>query len=596
MSFKIRGILLSVFGFVVIASAQQPKPVQNDLTHDKSPKRPNVILIMTDDQGYGDLACHGNPVIKTPNLDRLYAESIRFTDFHVSPFCTPTRAALMTGRYPARTGAYRTSSGRSNLHHDEITMARYFADAGYATGMIGKWHLGDNAPCRPQDRGFQDVLWHKGGGIGQAPDFYGNCQVDDTYERHKSGKTRMEKFTGYATDVWFSEAERFVAENKDRPFFLYLSLNAPHSPYIVPEKWSTPYKTTVTWKSGAEFYGMITNLDFNLGLLRQKLAELHIADNTILIFLTDNWSSNGTARMTLKEGAFRGFDAGMRGMKSTVFEGGHRVPFFIHWPAGGVLGGQDRSQLAAHLDVLPTLAELCGFELPKETRFDGASFAPVLKSSGAPGPRDHYVTQLHGNNKFHSEPKPFETSCVLKGPWRLIDGKDLYNIAEDPHQNRNVAVEHPDIVKDLRAIYQKFWDSVSPRMTTVALDLGSPAENPTRLCSQDWYLPKGNPPWNFAEINQRKKVTGPWYVDVKQGGKYRFTLRQQPEVANKPLIAERAKISVAGLEREAPVAAGSKGAVFELEIPAGRTTLTTWLYDESGEAGGAYFTDVEKLD
>ena len=184
-------------------------------------RKPNVILIMTDDQGYGDLGCHGNPVLKTPNLDQLFRESVRLTDFHVSPFCTPTRAALMTGRYPARTGAYRTSSGRTMLHTDERTIANVFADAGYVTGMVGKWHLGDNAPHRPQDRGFQDVVWHRCGGIGQASDYYGNDYFDDTYERN--GK--YEKFNGYCTDVWFAEAMRFAEENREKPFFLYLATN-----------------------------------------------------------------------------------------------------------------------------------------------------------------------------------------------------------------------------------------------------------------------------------------------------------------------------------------------------------------------------------
>ena len=200
--------------------------------------RPNVIVIMTDDQGYGDLSCHGNPILKTPELDKMHADSVRFTDFHVSPFCTPTRAALMTGNHAAVTGAYRTSSGRTLMHPDEKTVAHLFASAGYRTGMVGKWHLGDNAPHRPQDRGFQDVVWHRAGGVGQAPDYWGNDYFDDTYERN--GK--YEKFEGYCTDVWFREGMRFVKENKDKPFFLYLALNAPHGPYFVPGKWVKPYK------------------------------------------------------------------------------------------------------------------------------------------------------------------------------------------------------------------------------------------------------------------------------------------------------------------------------------------------------------------
>jgi arylsulfatase A-like enzyme len=559
----------------------------------RAKESPNVIIIMTDDQGYGDLACHGNPVIQTPHLDRLHAESIRLTDFYVSPFCTPTRASLMTGRYPARTGAYRTSSGRSNLHHDEVTIAQYFAKAGYRTGMIGKWHLGDNAPCRPQDKGFQDVVWHKGGGIGQAPDYYSNDYFDDTYERYRDGKTTLEKFTGYCTDVFFKESIRFLEENKDNPFLLYISTNAPHSPYRVDEKWAAPYRDTVKWKLGAEFYGMITNLDHNIGLLRKKLNELNLSNNTILVFLTDNGSAKG-GREKLGEEGFHGFSAGMRGQKSTIFEGGHRVPFFIHYPAGGISGGQDRKQLAAHIDILPTLAELCGVSTGK-TFLDGGSFLPVLKEASAPACRDHVVVQHHGGPWMQAEPQPFAFSNVIKGPWRLHNGDILYHVGDDHWEGTDVAGKHPEIVAELRALYEKFWASVSPRMTPVCLDLGTPAENPTTLCSQDWHLPVGNPPWNFAEINQLKKITGPWHVKVKQAGRYRITLRQLPEVASKPLRAVRAAIKVAGLEKEQPITAGASAAVFELDLPQGKTTLETYLYNTKGEMGGAYFAEVELL-
>ena len=224
-------------------------------------RKPNVILIMTDDQGYGDLSCHGNPVLKTPSMDRLHDESIRFIDFHVSPLCTPARAALMNGRYPARTGAYRTSAGRTLPHTDERTMADVFADNGYVTGMMGKWHLGDNAPHRPQDRGFQDVVWHRCGGIGQVSDYWGNDYFDDTYERNGE----LEKFEDYCTDIWFAESLRFIKENRDRPFFLYLSLNAPHSPYIVDEKWSEPYQDG-DHGANTNFLGMIANVGYNLGI------------------------------------------------------------------------------------------------------------------------------------------------------------------------------------------------------------------------------------------------------------------------------------------------------------------------------------------
>ena len=571
--------LLSSIFYLLSSSAAEP---------------PNVIIIITDDQGYGDLACHGNPVIKTPQLDQLHAESIRFTDFHVSPFCTPTRAALMTGRYPARTGAFRTSSGRSNLHADELTIAQHFAKAGYSTGMIGKWHLGDNAPCRPQDKGFQDVLWHKCGGIGQASDYYGNDYFDDTYERSLDGKVSQEKFKGYCTDVFFDESLRFVQDNQDKPFLLYVSTNAPHSPYRVGKQWSEPYRDSVKWKWGAEFYGMITNFDHNVGRLRNKLNELNIADNTILIFMTDNGTAKGNGGKGLVEGDFRGFTAGMRGMKSTLFEGGHRVPFFIHWPAGGLTGGKDRAQLTAHLDVLPTLAELC--QVPTgDTFLDGKSFLPVLRDPAAPACRDHVVVQFHGGPWMQAEPMPYAFSNVIKGPWRLHNGEVLHNVGNAHWEGADVAKEHPEVVAELRALYDTFWKSVSPRMTPVCLDLGNPAQNPTELCSQDWRLTTGNPPWNYGEINQLKKITGPWHVNVVKAGTYKFTLRQFPEVANKPLVALKAKLQIAGIEKEAPVKQGAKEATFTLELPAGKTTLTTWLTNDKGETGGAYFTEVELL-
>ncbi|EMI17112.1 N-acetylgalactosamine-6-sulfate sulfatase (GALNS) [Rhodopirellula maiorica SM1] len=582
---------LLLFGSVVsLQAAEQTKP--------------NVILVMTDDQGYGDLGCHGNSILMTPNIDRLYSESIRFTDFHVSPFCTPTRAALMTGNHPGYSGAYRTSSGRTMLHRDEKTVANLFAENGYATGMVGKWHLGDNAPHRPQDRGFQDVLWHRCGGVGQASDHWGNDYFDDIYERN--GK--FEPFEGYCTDVWFREGIRFVNENKDKPFFLYLALNAPHGPYRVPPEWAEPYRGNKA-VANSNFYGMIANIDHNIGILRQRLRELGLTENTILIFMTDNGTAAGAKFKGLDSEAIEGYNAGMRGKKSSVYDGGHRVPFFVHWPAGGLSGGKDIETLAAHIDVLPTLADLCGIPVSDEYRPDGVSLKPLLgvadpDSSSKPSgsdqawPRDHHIVQFHGGAGATTLPsKPFEYSVVMTERWRLVnsDGQALYDIQADPAQRNNVAADHPEVVAKLRERYQPFWDNVSPRLTPVRIDIGNPAENPTVLCSQDWYMPTGNPPWNFTSIRKLPKVTGPWMIEVMQAGRYRITLRQYPKEANKLVVAERAKIEIAGKTAEQPVASQSKGVVFELELPAGPTELVTYLYDAKGRAGGAYFTEVEAI-
>ncbi|MGJ8723370.1 MAG: arylsulfatase [Roseibacillus sp.] len=563
----------------------------------QSKEQPNVILIMTDDQGYGDVGIHGNPILKTPELDKLHGESVRFTDFHVSPFCTPTRAALMTGRYPARTGAYRTSSGRTMMHTDERTIANVFADNGYLTGMFGKWHLGDNAPHRPQDRGFQDVVWHRCGGIGQSSDYWGNDYFDDTYERVRPGSQEgsFEKFEGYCTDVFFREAIRFVEESKDKPFFLYLPLNAPHGPYFVAPEWSEPYKKTSEGKPFANFFGMIANFDHNVGLLRQRLEALELAEDTILIFMTDNGTSAGAKFKGLDSEAVLGFNAGMRGKKSSHYEGGHRVPFFIHWPKGGLVGGRDVLSMSAHIDVLPTLAELCGIEVPESHQPDGISFKEVLENPEAPPHRDHLIVQFQGGPHFKSEAEPWTSSCVIQENWRLMDGMELYDMSSDFAQRNDIAAEHPDKVAALRELYLPFWASVSPRMTPVSIDVGNPSENPTTLCSQDWYMPTGNPPWNFREIQRLPRRTGPWHVDVKKAGKYRLTLRQFPKEAGREVVAVRARVEIAGLEKEVTVEAGSQGVVLEMELPAGKTQLVTYLYDEKGKAGGAYFTEVEAL-
>ena len=264
-------ILLTVTPIIVVHGA--------DLTG-----RPNIVIILTDDQGYGDVACLGNKEIKTPAMDRLYADSVRLTNFHVDPTCSPTRSALMTGRYSSRTGVWHTIMGRSIMHPDEVTIAEIFAQGGYRTGCFGKWHLGDNFPCRPQDQGFHEVLVNGGGGVTQTPDYWGNDYFDDTYW-HNGKPTKQ---TGYCTDVFFNGAMRFIEKNKNRPFFCYIPTNAAHGPFLVAKKYSEPYKKMGIASPRAEFYGMITNIDENLARLRKKLKSLGLEENTILIFMTDN--------------------------------------------------------------------------------------------------------------------------------------------------------------------------------------------------------------------------------------------------------------------------------------------------------------------
>ena len=312
--------------------------------------------------------------------------------------------------------------------------------------------------------------------------------------------------------------------------------------------------------------------------------------------MTDNGTAAGAKFEGLDSEAVSGFNAGMRGKKSSIYDGGHRVPFFLHWPKGGLTGGRDIDTLAAHIDVLPTLAELCGIAVPKAYEPDGISLKPLLDGSDKPWPRDHHVVQFHGGAGGGALPaEPFAHSVVMTERWRLVNmaRQALYDIEADPAQRNDVSEEHPDVVKRLREAYQPFWDKVSPRMIPVRIDLGNPDQNPTELCSQDWYMEKGNPPWWFGSIRNLPRVTAPWMVNVRQAGRYRFTLRQWPSVAEKPLVAVRAKVVISGQEKEMEVPSGCKAVRMELTLPAGPTELWTYLVNERGETGGAYFTDAE---
>ncbi|MHC4881573.1 MAG: arylsulfatase, partial [Planctomycetota bacterium] len=333
---KIRNKTKVVLFCLVILLVFVPLVRAETITKDK----PNVIIVITDDQGMGDLACHGNPIIKTPGLDDFYSNAIRFTNFHVSTTCAPTRGALMTGRHTNRLNVFHTISGRSLLFDDEVILPQLFAQNGYATGMFGKWHLGDNYPFRPEDRGFQEVVRHGGGGITQGPDYWMNDYFDDTYWHN--GKT--EKYTGYCTDVFFSEAMNFIEKNKNNPFFCYLSTNAPHSPLNLPKQYLQMYKDQNLPESVQRFYGMITNIDDNFKKLRDKLDSLNLTANTIFVFMTDNGTANGHVI----------YNAGLRDRKASEYEGGHRVPLFIQWPNGKLTGGKDIDTLVAHYDLLPT--------------------------------------------------------------------------------------------------------------------------------------------------------------------------------------------------------------------------------------------------
>ena len=332
----------------------------------KLAKKPNVIVVMTDDQGYGDLRCHGNPVVQTPHLDALHAESVRLTNFHVDPTCSPTRAALLTGCYSHRVNVWHTICGRNRLHRNQATIADYFRSAGYATGHFGKWHLGGQFPFRPIDRGFDEWLGQGDGGTGAISDYWGNNRVDDMY-LHNGEPVYRE---GYGPDIFFDAAMAFARDQaqQEQPFFIYLATYIPHNPCSLPDKeWVARLREKVPLNI-AYFLASIERADANLGRLMYFLEEEQLADDTILIFLTDNGTASGDPV----------YNAGMRGKKGSVFEGGHRVPCFLRWRNGELAHGRDVSQLTAHIDLLPTLADACDLSL-HDAQLDWQSLLPCLK-------------------------------------------------------------------------------------------------------------------------------------------------------------------------------------------------------------------------
>jgi len=536
-------------------------------------ERPNVVLVMTDDQGYGDLGCHGNKIIKTPTLDRLYQQSIRLTNFHVDPTCSPTRSALMTGRYSCRTGVWHTIMGRSILRRDEVTVADLFKGAGYRTAIFGKWHLGDNYPYRAMDRGFDESLVHGGGGIGQTPDFWGNTYFNPVL-CHNGKPVRSH---GYCTEVFFYGAIRFIEANRDGPFFLYVPTNVPHGPLQVDPSYSTPYEQAGVPKRVAAFYGMLTNFDENLGRLLEKLDQLGLAENTILVFMTDNGTAGGA------------FNAGMRGRKGSAYDGGHRVPCFIRWPAQ-LEGGKDIDRLTAHIDIFPTLLDLCDVPKPKNVKFDGASLRPLLSTKGEAWPNRTLFVQSHRIE----HPQPWRKSAVMTDRYRLVDGKELYDMDSDPGQSKDIAQEQPHIVTIMRREYEDWYRDVDELFDEYCeIVLGSSKQNPTTLTCHDWHGP--NVPWNHGHIASRMKANGFWAVEVARKGRYEITLRERPAVVDHPLRAGTARLKIGDVDVSAPVTAGSTGIQFVVELPAGRTRLQTWLAEQGGDVRGAYFVEVKYL-
>lgn len=579
---------------------------QNDIKEDTA--QPNIIFILTDDQGYGDMGCHGNPWIKTPNMDRLYSQSVRFTNFHVGTTCAPSRAGLMTGKYCNKVGVWHTINGREILSSDEKTLAEFFKKAGYSTAIFGKWHLGDNYPYRPQDRGFDEVLVHGGGGVGQQPDYWNNDYFDDTY--FHNGES--EKFNGYCTDVWFSEALKFIEKNKNQPFFCYLATNAPHSPFHVEEKYSNLYKDNPNIPN-PNFYGMITNLDENVGKLREALDSLGIAQNTILVFMTDNGTSGGVNFR--KDGELiSGYNAGMRGKKGSPYDGGHRVPFFLHWPGGGINTGKNIQDITSYIDFMPTVLDLSGVLPSTDILFDGISLKPLIYETNENWQKRILFTDTQ-REEFLVKWKQF---AAMTDRWRLVGKDELYDMSIDPGQLNNVAGAHQEVVKELLDNYETWWADVARNADQYSyIKIGSIFENPVRLNSHDCHTEEGWPAFSQYRVRNAEGENGYWAVEVVQSGKYEFELNRWPKESylrlndpapegekipgGKPypigeaLSINKAWIKIGEQEISKPVSSLDSCAKFNIELKKGTYNLECRFTDAENIERDAYYVYVNFL-
>ena len=549
------------------------------------PKRPNVLLIMTDDQGYGDLGFHGNPRIQTPNLDRFARESVRLKTFCVSPVCSPTRASLMTGRYNYRTGVVDTYLGRSMMHPDEMTIAEVVATAGYRTGIFGKWHLGDNAPLRSIDQGFQRSLVIKGGGIGQPSDPPGGgTYLDPTLQ--DDGRPR--KMSGYCSDVYTNAAIEFVNAADDRPFFAYLAFNCPHEPLQAPRAELAAYRTTDLSPSAfpqlgrpippalmspaddlARVYAMVTNIDTNVGRILDALSSRGLTENTIVVFLTDN----GPARVR--------FNGGLRGYKGTVYEGGIRVPCFIRWP-GHLEAGRVVDRLAAHIDLFPTLLEACRVAVPANLKLDGKSLLPLLLGrKDAEWPDRTLYFQWHRGEA----PQPDRAFAARSQRYKLLrrepppgnqppPGLELYDLESDPGEERDIAADNPGLVEPMHAGYLAWFRDVSSTrgFDPVRIDIGGPKEDPTVLSRQDWRGPRAG--WGPNDL-------GYWEVRVVRGGRFGTDLHLIPR-----RFRTVAHVALGGVERTLELEPGaSKCSFTDLPWSEGPARLEAWVEGNKNTAG-----------
>lgn len=588
MNKRILSLISGMLMCLTVKSYQLPKePVQ----------RPNIIIVLSDDQGYGDLSCHGNPVLQTPELDKLYQQSVRFSDFHAAPQCTPSRGQLLSGQDALRNLASSVGAGRGMMRRDIQTLPQVLQQNGYKTGIFGKWHLGDNYPDRPMDRGFDKNIWFRGWGLLSETEF-----DNDYYKTRYLDGLKPVQSDQYCTDLWFGKAMEWMGEvaKKRQPFFTYISLNVTHGPFLSKKEDAEYYSDKVD-KQTASFFGMIKNMDENIGRLQKWLEQKHLDENTILIFMTDNGGTGGV----------KFYNAGMRGKKESNYDGGHRVPLFVRFPKSYAITPKSVDYASQIQDLLPTFTDMLGLKNPSSQKMDGMSLKPVIYGEKA---KDRMFVVQYGGNK---QPDKY-FSCVVWNKWRLIGKDELYNIESDPGQEHNVLDANVHTANKMRQFYENWWIGVKDgldTLTDVIVDVSK--ENPVDLNSNDWAEGYVNTQWAVALGNGSPKG-GPWNLFVKEGGKYQLELSRWPFHLNRKLTLAGPAKSVGGTNirpgKALPIASGcvsinhaepienkteinASTITLVAGLKAGKNVLQAWFKDAEGkDLCGAYFVRLTKLD
>lgn len=558
-------------------------------------QQPNVIVIMTDDTG-NNIGYQGNPYVTTPHIDSLATEGVSLSNFHQMPMCTASRAGLMSGQYAEHTGAWRTSLGRTMMRGDVYTIAEAFRDNGYATGHYGKWHLGDNWPMAPQDQGFNDVVGLRCGGIGQIADYWGNDYFDDTY--YRNGKP--EKFEGYCTDVFFNETMRFIRENKDEPFFIYLAPNITHLPLKVAENYAKKHIDNGIDEKLAILYGMVDNLDENMGRLLACLKETGVDEKTIILMTTDDGVQGASVSRTPDY-----WNMGMRGKKGSQEEGGHRVFSYLRWTGGNIgTPGVNNETLISIQDVYPTMLDLCGLPMPENVEFSGRSFKPYLTAPLNPEEDDRLIFFYYYNPKNIDQRE--NQTCVIWKNWRLIANTQLYDISKDKMQENDVAAGFPEVVKKLQEEFDTYHAIGKPLIQEpVRFIIGDPCAPVQDLTSQDVYWIKdvsSGQAFGQGDCEKLKQSHGPYKVTIARDGKYTFTLSRYPPYTGMTFgrghrsvgtfHIEKVRMSIAGQTVEKAVTPEDTHASFTLDLKAGDAELDTALIGDRND-GVAYFVTIE---